>query len=412
MCVLPFSARSSAEESVQEATATEEKTALAPDITPSDEQAGAIKKIVEWYRQKNGPQEYYVAGYAGTGKSTVCSIAIDELRDRCGVKNVRTAAYTGKAASVLRKKGNPNAQTIHSLIYTAYEDEETGELRFAVSDESPAAEADLIVIDECSMASKDLAEDLRGFGKRVLVLGDPGQLPPINGEGAFTNREPDVFLRQIHRQAESSPVIELATLAREGKPWPIGYEKDGVRVLPLNRETQPLIYREETQPICGLNRVRYVYNLRIRKIRGFDGEAPQVGERLICCRNNREEGLFNGGMGILRSIKPDKDISGAYKMDIDMEDLDARSVGLHVDPYLFRRHFTSGEAKKLELPKGVQRLDEYDYSACLTAHKSQGSQFPDVTVIDDSAAFREHRDKWRYTVATRSEEKLTILLRS
>jgi exodeoxyribonuclease V len=384
---------------------------LQQDFTPSDEQAEAIRRIISWYKDKSR-QDFYLAGFAGVGKSTVCSVAIEELRQKCGVRHVRTAAYTGKAASVLRKKGNANAQTIHSLIYTPYEDEESGELRFAISEESPAAEADLIVIDECSMASKELAEDLRSFGKPILVMGDPGQLPPINGEGAFTNREPDVFLREIHRQAAGSPIIELSVLAREGKPWPKGYEKDGVRVLSLTKETQPLIYREETQPICGLNRVRWAYTQRIRKLRGYTSEVPHVGEPLICRRNHREEGLFNGGMGLLRDIQTiHEGTPGTYKIDVDMEDLDARCAGLMVDPYLFRRHFTNGETKKLALPRWMPWPDEFDWAYCLTAHASQGSQFPDVTVIDDSAAFREHRDKWRYTCVTRAEKGLTILTR-
>ena len=223
-------------------------------FTPSAEQAGAIKSIVEWY--KSGRKEYYLAGYAGVGKSTVCAAAIEELKSKCGVRNVRTAAYTGKAASVMRKKGVEGAQTIHSLIYTAKEDEETGEVHFLLSDDSPAADADLIVLDECSMVSQELAKDIRSYGVPILVLGDPGQLPPISGEGAFTNREPDYFLREIHRQAAESGIIHLATLARQGLPLPPGYEKDGVRVLPLNKETQAMIYRPETQPICGLNRVR------------------------------------------------------------------------------------------------------------------------------------------------------------
>ena len=381
------------------------------EVTPSNEQGEAIRKIVAWYRDKRGPQEFYVAGFAGTGKSTVTSIAIDQLREQCGVRHVRTAAYTGKAASVLRKKGNANAQTIHSLIYTPYEDEESGELRFAISEESPATEADLFVIDECSMASKELANDLKSFKKKMLILGDPGQLPPINGEGAFTNRDPDVFLRQIHRQAAESPIIYLSTLAREGKPWPKGFDRDGVRVLPLNKETQPLIYREETQPICGLNRVRHCYTQRIRKLRGFDGEMPLPGEKLICRRNNREEGLFNGGAGSLININPYSRIPGTLEMDVQMEDLEQPSKGLIIDPYLFRRHFTNGEAKKIPMPKGSPLLDEYDWAAILTCHASQGSQFPDVTVVDDSGAFREHRNNWRYTACTRAETSLTILLR-
>lgn len=378
-------------------------------VTPSDEQAAAVRKIVEWYR--SGRQEFYLAGFAGVGKSTVAAVAIEELRQRCGVRNVRTAAYTGKAASVLRKKGVEGAQTIHSLIYVAIEDEETGELHFALSEDSPAADADLIVLDEVSMVNREIADDLRSFGKKILVMGDPGQLPPVSGEGAFTNREPDVFLREIHRQAADSPIIELATLARQGKALPVGFDRDGVRVLRLTKETQPLIYREETQPICGLNRVRWVYNLRIRKLRGFDGEIPLTGERIICCRNNRDEGLFNGGLGtILGDAGQHDKIGGAWQMDVQMEDLAAPNHRLAVDPYLFRRHFTNGGAQKLPPLRGT-RLDEFDFGYVITCHKGQGSSWDDVTVIDDGAAFRENRDKWRYTAITRAERGLTVLLR-
>ena len=342
----------------------------------------------------------------------MAAIAIEELKAKCRVRNVRIAAYTGKAASVLRKKGIPDAQTIHSLIYLPVVDEESGELRFVVSEDSPAADADLIVLDECSMVNAEIAKDLRAFGKKILVMGDPGQLPPINGEGAFTNREPDVFLREIHRQAADSPIIELATLARQGKPMPIGYDKAGVRVLALTKDTQPLIYREETQPICGLNRVRWAYNVRIRKMRGFEGDIPQIGERVICCRNNSKEGLFNGGMGALKKITArHKQMAATFRMDVEMEDLEATCVGLIVDPYLFRRNFTNGVAEKLVLPKGTPRLDEFDFSYALTCHKAQGSQFPDVTVIDDSESFRENSARWLYTAATRAESGLTVLRR-
>ncbi|QEH36523.1 ATP-dependent RecD-like DNA helicase [Aquisphaera giovannonii] len=381
-----------------------------PNIIPSGEQSGAISDIVSWYRDRRGRQEFYVAGFAGVGKSVTANLAIEELKATCGVRNVRTAAYTGKAASVLRKKGVECAQTIHSLIYTAVEDEETGEVHFILSDDSPAADADLIVLDEVSMVNKEIADDLRSFGKKILVLGDPGQLPPVSGEGAFTNREPDVFLREIHRQAAGSPIIELATLARQGKPLPKGYEKDGVRVLPLTKESQPLIYREETQPICGLNRVRWVYNQRIRKLRGFEGETPQAGEKIICCRNNRDTGLFNGGMGTtLAAASEHEKLRGAWLMDVRMEDLRGPNLQLAVDPYLFRRNFTNGHAEKLPL-RGT-RLEEFDFGYTITCHKAQGSSWDDVTVIDDSSAFRDNRNLWKYTAITRAERGLTVLLR-
>lgn len=381
-------------------------------VTPTDEQSAAIRQIVEWYRSPR--QEFYLAGYAGVGKSTVAAMAIAELAGRCRVSTVRTAAYTGKAASVLRKKGVEGAQTIHSLIYLPVEDEETGEVRFVLSEDSPAADAGLIVLDECSMVGEELANDLRSFGKKILIMGDPGQLPPITGEGAFTSREPDVFLREIHRQAAESPIIELATLARQGKPLPKSFSRGDVRVLPLTKETQPNVYRENTQPICGLNRVRWTYNLRIRMRRGFSGETPQPGERVICCRNNREEGIYNGQTGILRSVAPAekwKRHGEVWEVAADMEDAGFVS-GLAVDPYLFRRNFDPlGKVERLPLPRGMPRLDEFDFGYVLTAHKAQGSSWDDVTVVDDSASFRDNRAKWLYTSLTRAERALTVLLR-
>ena len=75
------------------------------------------------------------------------------------------------------------------------------EPRFLLNEQSLLRDADLLVLDEVSMVGHEMAADLLAFGKPILVLGDPGQLPPIKGEGAFTRGEPDVMLTEIHRQA-------------------------------------------------------------------------------------------------------------------------------------------------------------------------------------------------------------------
>src|SRR6185295_17115561 len=87
---------------------------------------------------------------------------------------------------------------------------------FALNPKSDAAHAKLIVLDEVSMVSEEMARDLMSFGRPILVLGDPGQLPPIKGEGAFTRDAPDIMLTEIHRQAGESAIIRLATMARQG----------------------------------------------------------------------------------------------------------------------------------------------------------------------------------------------------
>src|SRR4030095_11113668 len=78
----------------------------------SDSQKEAAFKIGYWYADKSRPI-FRLFGYAGTGKTTTIRSIIEQLNLS---NSVRFAAYTGKAAMVMRKTGLP-AQTIHSLIY-------------------------------------------------------------------------------------------------------------------------------------------------------------------------------------------------------------------------------------------------------------------------------------------------------
>ena len=66
------------------------------------------------------------------------------------------------------------------------------------------------------MVDEELGRDLLSFGRKVLVLGDPAQLPPVKGGGFFTEAEPDVMLTEVHRQAADNPIIRLSMAIREG----------------------------------------------------------------------------------------------------------------------------------------------------------------------------------------------------
>lgn len=375
-------------------------------------QGNAIKDVVAWYGQK-GRQIFYLAGYAGVGKSTIATIAIEEIRAKYKIKNVCIAAYTGKAASVLRRKGIEDATTIHNMMYRAKTDKNTGELKgFRVSRSSAAADADLIVLDECSMIDDKMAADLISFEKKILVMGDPGQLPPVKGVGAFVRQEPDVFLTEIHRQAADSPILELATMARQGINLPMGYDKNNVRVLPLNKQNGELIHNSATQVICGLNSVRWTITGRIRNALMHTSELPAIGERLMCCKNNHAEGIFNGMMGRLTNIENNNiRMPGCVTIDFHLDDEEDISKNLITDPYLFANHKAFGKANKVLWEKGNPFLNEFDFAYAITCHKSQGSQYPHVTIVDDSASFRLDQNKWLYTAITRAETGLTILRR-
>ena len=381
-------------------------------ISLSNDQYNAVKAILAWYKGgANTPQEFYLAGYAGVGKSTIAQFIIDELKAHANVRTVCTGTFTGKAANVLRRKGVTHVSTIHAMIYIPVEDLETGELKFMLDASAPASKADLIILDEVSMVNEELAVDLRRFGKKMLVMGDPGQLPPVTGYGSFTNRTPDIFLHEIHRQAEDSPILLLATLARQGIPLPQGkwIDADGniTTVLPNTIDNQKLLYRHETQVICGLHKVRWSITHNIRKSFGFEGAIPLPGESVICCRNNKELGLFNGGFGKILNPVVVKNYS-KWQMNIAMEDLQKPLKKLNVNPWLFQQHTDNTIVKPFRIHKNTQ---EFDWGWALTCHKAQGSSWPDVTIVDDSSAFRESKNLWLYTAITRAEKSMTLLSR-
>ncbi|HPE32748.1 MAG TPA: AAA family ATPase, partial [Parvularculaceae bacterium] len=170
----------------------------------SPEQDAALKAVDQWLKMGDR-QVFRLFGYAGAGKTTLAR----HLAEGAGGE-VAFAAFTGKAAHVMRQKGCEGATTIHSLIYRPADEDEEGALVFAIRRDAPAASADLIIIDECSMVDEELGRDLLSFGKPVLVLGDPAQLPPVKGGGFFTEAEPDFMLTEIHRQAADNPIIRLS----------------------------------------------------------------------------------------------------------------------------------------------------------------------------------------------------------
>ena len=170
----------------------------------------------------------------------------------------------------MRSKGCAGASTIHALIYRASEGKD-GVPTFTLDTDGRASRAGLIVIDECSMVDAELARDLLSFGKPILVLGDPFQLPPVKGGGYFTDAAPDVMLTQIHRQAEDNPIIRLSEVVRSG-----GELKEGVygetRVIPRAAVDAAQVL-EADQVLVGINRTRRAYNQRMRELNGFKAAA-------------------------------------------------------------------------------------------------------------------------------------------
>src|SRR3981081_2532780 len=169
-----------------------------PVFTPH--QDAALTAASNWLKGARGRSSIFrLFGYAGTGKTTHVKHIAEGVDGK-----VLFAAFTGKAACGMRSKGCYSAPTIPSLIYKARESgEETPS--FELWNDAPASKAKLIVIDECSMVDAELGRDLLSFGVPVLVLGDPAQLPPIQGGGFFTDAGPDPLLTEGPRQGADEP---------------------------------------------------------------------------------------------------------------------------------------------------------------------------------------------------------------
>jgi len=300
----------------------------------------------------------------------------------------------------MRSKGCHSASTIHSLIYRARESgEETPS--FELWNDAPASKAKLIIIDECSMVDAELARDLMSFGVPLLVLGDPAQLPPISGGGFFTDAEPDAMLTEVHRQAQDDPIVRLSMEIRAGNPLTQG--QYGETQVVRRDALDPKRVLDADQVLVGRNVTRRAYNARLRERRGFADALPMAGDKLVCLRNNRRKGLFNGGLWMVKERpKPRRQIIRMHlKPD---EDLGERVIKVSVRPECF-----TGAIEEFDWPQR-KAYDEFDFGYVLTVHKAQGSQWDDVVLFDESGAFPDNRDRWLYTGVTRAAKRLTIVV--
>lgn len=371
----------------------------------SPQQDEALKAVATWLKAGR-PQLFRLFGYAGTGKTTLARYFAEHVDGQ-----VQFAAFTGKAAQVLRSKGATNARTIHSLIYRprgeeAVEDETTGKTSmsptFSLNRQSPIAKAALVVIDECSMVDEQLGRDLLSFGTPILVLGDPGQLPPISGGGFFTEQEPDFLLTEIHRQARDNPIIRMALDVREGRDLAYG-DYGGARVIGKDEVTQDLVL-DADQVLVGTNRTRRRYNRRLRELKGFTADYPQAGDKLVCLRNDPAKGLLNGSLWKVMTASRETVKPGINLLVSPEEDDPDRGVA---KIKLLKAAFEDAEAEISWQQK--RRFDDFDYGYALTVHKAQGSQWNDVVLFDESWAFKDTRERWLYTAITRAAERLTIV---
>lgn len=347
----------------------------------SIDQERAMTAVDAWHFGRT-KQFLTLGGYAGCGKSTLVAYWAEEW------PGVAVAALCGKAAHVLRQKGVNNAQTIHSLLYTPYQDK-FGRMRYRKR--HSLGDVTSIIIDEASMIDHVLYHDLLSFRLQVLFVGDHGQLEPI-GTNPNLMKCPDVKLERIHRQAEDNPILRLATAFREGRPVKM-WRDPKARLEVVSSSEFDRRMKKGVQIICGFNKTRHVINADFRKMLHHEGLVVP-GDTLLCLRNNKDFGIFNGQQFTCEDVG--RRFKNVIELDVRLDD--GRTLGGL--PCLIEQ-FGADTIREFRDPK----VALVDFGYAMTAHKAQGSEWDEVLALEEIASAWDPR-RWRYTVATRAKERL------
>jgi len=364
-----------------------------------------------------------ITGGPGTGKTTILNgilSLLGQMQLRCLL-----AAPTGRAAKRLTEVTGEDASTIHRLLEAGI-DPGTGKMFFARDEDNPL-KADAVIVDEMSMVDVELLHSLLRAvpqGKRLILVGDPDQLPPVGPGFPFSDMLrsgclPTVRLTEVFRQAQQSLIVMNAHRVNRGE------------MPELKTVTSDFFFmrRQSEEAVCQL--IRDLCTTRLPKNMGIPSEQIQVlsptrkgtvgtmnlnkmlqaalnpptdekkerpfgefifreGDRVMQIRNNYDimwkksdgsavgTGVFNGDVGTIREIDP-----GAETMTIVFDDREAE--------YDFTQ------------------LNELEPAYAMTVHKSQGSEYRAVILTAWNGSPYLLSRSILYTAITRARELLIIV---
>ena len=388
-------------------------------LTTKQEQG--LRTCIEKYR--NGEKHCVISGYAGAGKSTLVKFIVQNLPGIDPEEDVVYACYTGKAAQVLLKKGNKNVLTLHKLLYESIPKPDGTFFRKP----KPFIDYKIVIVDEVSMAPKQLMELLFTHNVFIIALGDPFQLPPVdkNQDNGLLNN-PDVFLDEIMRQALDSEIIRLSMQVRNKEPFEYFTGHDAI-VMP-KKDLNTGVLKWADQILVGTNATRVAINNQMRDLMGR-GNKPEDGDKVICLRNywdnlaTNDDPLVNGTIGYISNVYETYNRTPNWAGGEIIKVLEAKFTSdsdadfglLQMD----EKQILTGE-RCLDFKK-IYKLTsnwrtahlvpmEFTYGYAITVHKSQGSEWDNVCVLEESFPFdREEHARWLYTAITRASDKLVLV---
>ncbi len=354
-----------------------------------------------------------LTGGPGTGKTTVIKGIVEIFTKYHSLaparydeeSEIHLIAPTGRAAKRMNEATRVYASTIHRFLGYSYD----GTFQH---DRHHPRQGELFIVDEASMIDTPLAGQLfQSLPDKchLVIVGDDAQLPSV-GPGQVlrdlleSGTIPSITLKTIHRQAQESKIVELASHVRTGslppdlkKPRPDRYiipespdnfHKRLKRIidyflekgLDLHRDIQVLIpmYKGET----GIDRtnafLQAAYNKNTAKHLSHKDRRFLIGDKVLQLVNQPEDGIMNGDQGVVEGIDKEKRI-----LHVRFDDKEVA--------------YESGD------------LENLTHAYAMSIHKSQGSEYRMVVL----PLFKSHRillkRKLIYTAITRAEETLVII---
>ena len=364
-----------------------------------------------------------ITGGPGTGKTTILNgilSLLGQMQLRCLL-----AAPTGRAAKRLTEVTGEDASTIHRLLEAGI-DQNTGKMLF-VRDEDNPLKCDAVIVDEMSMVDVELLHALLQAvpqGKRVILVGDPDQLPPVGPGFPFSDmlrsgELPTVRLTEIFRQAQQSLIVMNAHRVNRGEMPDLKNVKSDfffmrrqneegvcslIRDLCTTRLPNNMGIPSDQIQVLSPTRKGSVGTMNLNKLlqaalnpaapdkkeRQFGEFIFREGDRVMQIRNNYDimwkkvdgsavgTGIFNGDVGTIREI-----------------DLGTETMTIRFDDREAEYDFT--------------QLNELEPAYAMTVHKSQGSEYRAVILTAWNGSPYLLSRSILYTAITRARELLIIV---
>ena len=395
------------------------------EIELTSEQKKVKDSLVEWFNYSSN-EPMVISGYAGTGKTSLAIAFRNELKLQRRNKNIHVSfmALTSKAASVMaRKLGGihrlDTCGTIHKFMYEPIFEISPKGIKIISGWRLRDIDhilSDLIIIDEGSMVSKKIWNDLLELRIPIVVFGDNEQLPPIGDEFDILQK-PNFQLTEIHRQAKDNPIIKASMMVRLENKFPSTTDNHEIVVADWNdpnfqRFYQNISWNDNMINLCATNRIRTSINKMIRDRCEYDSDIQYPNERVVCLRNNYDTKFMNGEIFTIRWIMPTSD-SKVMRMDLENSNGDILTTSVHSCCF---NSMNPSEPMYEEMEKRKRKrepfeIDFFDYGYCISVHKSQGSEWDKVCLFNEQVSrwSDDLKRRWLYTGITRAKNKLILV---